>query len=226
LRNARREVSSIFTGLIEEIGSIKQIIRGKRSIQLRIAAEKVLSDVEIGDSIAVNGVCLTVTDFSKTDFTCDLMPETMDRSSLKFLQSASPVNLERALRLSDRLGGHLVQGHVDALGRIKQKEQLDIAIIFRIEAPSSVLKYTVPKGSIAIDGISLTVIDVFSDSFTVSLIPHSAQNTTLARKNIGDMVNLESDIIGRYVEKLLFSEKNERESSRLSISFLAENGFA
>ncbi|MDD2509737.1 MAG: riboflavin synthase [Syntrophomonas sp.] len=215
----------MFTGLIEEVGNIKQIIRGKQSIQLKIEAEKVLSDVKIGDSIAVNGVCLTVTDFISTDFTCDLMPETMDKTSLKFLQSGSPVNLERALRLCDRLGGHLLQGHVDAIGRIKQKEHLDIAVIFRIEAPSSVLKYTVPKGSIAIDGISLTIIDVFPDSFSVSLIPHSAKNTTLAKKSIGDKVNLESDIIGRYVEKLLNFAESEAKSSDLNLSFLVENGF-
>ncbi len=216
----------IFTGLIEEIGKVKQIVRNGRSIQLRIEADKVISDVEIGDSIAVNGVCLTVTAFTGNEFSCDIMPETVDKSSLKYLRAASPVNLERSLRINDRLGGHLVQGHIDAIGRIKRKEQLDIATVFRIEAPPSVLKYTVPKGSIAIDGISLTIVDVFSDSFTISLIPHSAKNTTLMEKNVGEMVNLESDIIGRYVEKLLLSADSEKKPSDLNLSFLVENGFA
>lgn len=215
----------IFTGIIEELGIVRHISRGAHSFQINIGAEKVVEDVKIGDSIAVNGVCLTVIEFSKKHFVADVMPETLTKTNLKELKGSSIVNLERALSLGARLGGHLVQGHVDAVGTILQKETLDIAIIFRIAAPNEILKYTVPKGSIAIDGISLTVVDVFADSFTVSLIPHTAHHTTLGFKEPGVTVNLESDIIGRYVEKLLNSNNNRSNKSQLNYSFLAENGF-
>lgn len=218
-------VKRIFTGIIEELGVVNKINRGSSSFTLQIGAQKVLSDVKIGDSIAVNGVCLTVTSFNKDNFICDVMPETVAKTSLKYLNTGTRVNLERALRLGDRMGGHLVQGHVDAVGTIAQKEKLDIATIYRIKAPAEVLKYTVPKGSIAIDGISLTVIDVLADSFTVSLIPHTARETVLGLKKSGDIVNLESDVIGRYVEKLLTAEPGDSEKPGLKMSFLAEHGF-
>lgn len=217
-------VNAIFTGIIEELGSINRISRGNKSYRIDVKAEKVLTDVKLGDSIAVNGVCLTVSECSQNSFTADVMPETLDKTTLKYLKNGSPVNLERALSLGDRMGGHLVQGHVDGVGSIMQKEKLDIAIIYKIKAPAAVLKYTVPKGSIAIDGISLTVIDVFPDSFTVSLIPHTAHLTVLGDKSTGDPVNLESDIIGRYVEKLLGNSSTESKSS-MDMSFLAEHGF-
>lgn len=152
------------------------------------------------------------------------MPETVNKTNLKNLQKGEKVNLERALRLGDRMGGHLVQGHVDAVGKIIAKQNFDIAVIIKISAPSSVLRYTVPKGSIAIDGISLTVIDVFPDSFTVSLIPHTAQQTTLGYKQVNQEVNLESDIIGRYIERLVNGGQDETKKS-LSMGFLTENGF-
>ncbi|HZK43575.1 MAG TPA: riboflavin synthase [Syntrophomonadaceae bacterium] len=216
----------MFTGIIEELGVVRNISRGTHSFQINIGAKKVVEDVQIGDSIAVNGVCLTVIEFSKNYFVADVMPETLNKTNLKELKGSSVVNLERALSLGDRLGGHLVQGHVDAVGTIKLKEKLDIAIIYKIAAPKEVLKYTVPKGSIAIDGISLTVVDVFADSFTVSLIPHTAQNTTLGYKEPGITVNLESDIIGRYVEKLLgVNSSQDQNKSSLNQSFLIENGF-
>ncbi len=216
----------IFTGIIEELGKVNRIDRGSNSFQIQIIAEKVITDLNIGDSIAVNGVCLTVVQYDKNKFLADVMPETMNKTTLKYLKIGEMVNLERALRLGDRLGGHLVQGHVDAIAVVVQKESLDIATIFRFKAPETVLKYTVAKGSIAIDGISLTVIDVFSDGFTVSLIPHTAHLTTLGFKKAGDMVNLESDIIGRYVERLLTAggDRTDNDSS-LSMGFLAENGF-
>jgi len=217
-------VIQIFTGIIEELGKINNIKRGSSSFQINIGAKKIISDLKIGDSVAVNGVCLTVVEFSTEHFVADVMPETVEKTSLKYLQHGSIVNLERALRPSDRMGGHIVQGHVDAVGVIAQKEKLDIAIIYRIKAPSYVLRYTVPKGSIAIDGISLTVVDVFADSFTVSLIPHTAHMTSLGYKKPGDPVNLESDIIGRYIEKLL-KPKEDEEKSELNLNFLAENGF-
>ena len=215
----------IFTGIIEELGAVKNINRGPHSFQINIAAQKVVEDLKIGDSIAVNGVCLTVTSFSTTHFIADVMPETLNKTNLKELKGGMQVNLERALTLNSRLGGHLVQGHVDAIGTILQKERLDIAVIFRIEAPPEVLKYTVNKGSIAIDGISLTVVDVFTDSFTVSLIPHTAKYTTLGFKEPGVTVNLESDVIGRYVEKLLGNNQPGTKAKSLTTSFLAENGF-
>jgi len=217
-------VIQIFTGIIEELGKINNIKRGSSSFQINIGAKKIISDLKIGDSVAVNGVCLTVVEFSTEHFVADVMPETVEKTSLKYLQHGSIVNLERALRPSDRMGGHIVQGHVDAVGVIAQKEKLDIAIIYRIKAPGYVLRYTVPKGSIAIDGISLTVVDVFTDSFTVSLIPHTAHMTSLGYKKTGDPVNLESDIIGRYIEKLL-KPKEDEEKSELNLNFLAENGF-
>lgn len=217
-------VIKIFTGIIEELGTVARIEKGSRSSRLNISATEVLSDVKLGDSIAVNGVCLTVVQFNQNSFWADVMAETVDKTTLKNLQSGNQVNLERAARLGDRMGGHLVQGHVDGVGTLVAREKLDIAIILRIKAPSEVIKYTVPKGSIAIDGISLTVIDVGKDWFTVSLIPHTAQKTTLAARKPGDTVNLESDIIGRYVEKLVKQDVVAGET-KLSMNFLNQHGF-
>ncbi len=215
----------IFTGIIEEIGYISDIKRGAQSIRLGVKAEKITEDIKLGDSIAVNGVCLTVTQFEPRQFWADVMPETFVKTTLKNLTAGSPVNLERALRLTDRLGGHLVQGHVDGIGSIVKRERFDIAIVFTIKAPPEVLKYTVAKGSIAIDGVSLTVVDVGNDHFTVSLIPHTAQLTILGYKQPGQEVNLESDIIGRYVEKLLSKNDQSSAGSSLSIDFLSLHGF-
>ncbi len=158
-------------------------------------------------------------------FTADVMPETMEKTTLKLLQTGARVNLERALRLCDRLGGHLVQGHVDGVGTIISREQNDIAVIYKIKAPAAVLKYVVAKGSVAIDGISLTVIDVTEDYFTVSLIPHTAHLTVLGGKGAGKQVNLESDLIGRYVEKLMQTGDDTKEPNRFSMNFLSEHGF-
>lgn len=219
-------VRTIFTGIIEEIGSIRDIRRGANSIRLGIGAQTVLEDVKLGDSIAVNGVCLTVVQYETRQFWVDVMPETYARTTLKGLQSGTPVNLERALRLTDRLGGHLVQGHVDDIGTIVERKPFDIAIVYRINAPAGVLKYTVAKGSIAIDGVSLTVIDVGSDFLTVALIPHTAHLTVLGSKQPGEAVNLESDIIGRYVEKILRSNGDQQvNSNNLGMDFLSQHGF-
>lgn len=214
----------MFTGIIEEIGYVQRINQQSKSAQIQIKACKVLDDVIVGDSIAVNGVCLTVVSFDSQHFTADVMPETIAKTNLQELKPGSPVNLERALKLGGRLGGHIVQGHVDAVGTIVQKQTLEIAIIYRIKALPEFLQYVVPKGSIAIDGISLTVVDVFSDSFTVSLIPHTAHATVLGHKNPGDKVNLESDIIGRYVHYLM-RRGDPQTKQDLDISFLAEHGF-
>lgn len=214
----------MFTGIIEEIGHVQRINQQSRSAQIQIKASKVLSDVAVGDSIAVNGVCLTVVSFDAQHFIADVMPETIDKTTLHELKPGSPVNLERALQVGARLGGHIVQGHVDALGTIVQKQVLEIAIIYRIKTTPELLQFVVPKGSVAIDGISLTVVDVFQDSFTVSLIPHTAHETILGGKNPGDRVNLESDIIGRYVQHLM-SRSSPDMRQDLDVSFLAENGF-
>lgn len=217
-------VSAIFTGVIEELGTINRIEQGSNSSRINVHASKVLGDVRIGDSIAINGVCLTVTEYSQEHFVADVMAETLEKTNLRELKSGQQVNLERAVRLGDRMGGHLVQGHVDGVGTIVEKQKLDIANLFRIKSPDDVLAYVVKKGSIAIDGISLTVIEVGADSFTVSLIPHTAAMTTLGFKKPGDTVNLESDIIGRYIEKLMTRDQ-DAEQSNLSLRFLAENGF-
>ncbi len=230
----------MFTGLIEEIGQVKGIQRGSKSIQLTIAAKKVLEDVKLGDSIATNGVCLTVVRFDDNSFTADVMPETMNVSSLKALGFGDTVNLERALRLGDRLGGHMVSGHIDAVGTIKGFKKDDNATWVTIEPPKSFMKYLLHKGSIAIDGVSLTVATLDQKSFSVSIIPMTKDETTLLGKKVGDVVNLEGDVIGKYVERLLSAgmdktpdqsvdgpdEGQAKEKFDASLNFLRENGFA
>ena len=214
----------MFTGIIEELGTVQRIEKGSNSSQLYIQARQVLSDAKIGDSIAVNGVCLTVTEHGDDYFVADVMAETLLRTTLKELSNGARVNLERALRVGDRMGGHIVQGHVDGVGTIVEQRKEDIATIIYIKAEPELLRYIVPKGSIAIDGISLTVIDVQASRFSVSIIPHTAAVTSLGFKRTGEQVNLETDIIGRYVERLL-GQESPQPSGGLSIDALAENGF-
>lgn len=217
----------MFTGLVEELGTVVNVARGSRSAKLTLAAARVIEDVKIGDSIAVNGVCLTVVSFEPGRFQVDVMAETLDKSNLGRLVPGTKVNLERALRLGDRLGGHLVSGHIDGTGTIVKQEVLDIAVITEIKAPEEVLKYVIKKGSIAVDGISLTVVEVNQDGFTVSLIPHTAKITTFGWKKPGDQVNLEADVIGKYVESLVKFNRDhqDKSGSSLSLSFLSEHGF-
>lgn len=214
----------MFTGIIEELGTVQRLERGSNSCQITIMAQKVLEDVKMGDSIAINGVCLTVTSFDREHFSADMMAETLAKTNLKDLSSGQRINLERAVRLGDRMGGHLVQGHVDAVGTIAEQQNVGIAKLIRIKAPEDIMDYLVGKGSVAIDGISLTVIDVLPDSFTISIIPLTAKMTTLGFKKPGETVNLEADIIGRYVEKLLKKSRGKN-SSPMSPEFLAEHGF-
>lgn len=214
----------MFTGIIEELGTVQVLKRGSNSSQISIQASKVLEDVKLSDSIAINGVCLTVTSFDREHFTADMMAETLAKTNLKELGNGQKVNLERAARLGDRMGGHLVQGHVDAVGTIVEQEIIDIAKVLKIKAPQEMLDYIVAKGSIAIDGISLTVVSLLDDSFTVSIIPHTAGMTTLGFKKPGDTVNLEADIIGRYVEKLL-KRSGGKHKTQLSSEFLAQHGY-
>lgn len=218
----------MFTGIVEEIGIIKAIQKGKRSSTLLVKAEKVLSDVKIGDSIAVNGVCLTVTTFGGGIFSADVMPETMDKSNLGLLAVGSKVNLERALRLGDRLGGHMVSGHIDGVGSIVNKETDDNAIWISIECSKPLLKYIINKGSIGIDGVSLTVAYVDDKKFKVSIIPHTQDETTLCSKKLGTKVNLENDITAKYIEKFINHQEEEytnTKKSNLSMDMLRENGF-
>lgn len=215
----------MFTGIVEEVGVIRQIRRGAHSSVLTIGAETVLSDLKIGDSVAVNGVCLTATSLGSGFFTADVMHETLRRSSLGSLTSGSRVNLERAMAANGRFGGHIVAGHVDGVGTIAAIEKDDNAIWFTITAPAQVLRYVVEKGSIAIDGISLTVARVETDRFAVSVIPHTAAVTLLGQRRTGDRVNLESDLVGKYVERLLRPAPEEKGQSRLTMEFLTQHGF-
>ncbi|MGE5544343.1 MAG: riboflavin synthase [Bacillota bacterium] len=215
----------MFTGIIEELGKVREIKRGSQSCQLVIAASHVLTDVKLGDSIAVNGVCLTVVAFETGWFAAEVMWETLRKTNLEKLHSGDRVNLERALRLGDRLGGHLVLGHVDGVGRIIEQQRVDIALVTRIGSPPELLRYVLPKGSVAVDGVSLTVVENLADSFTVSLIPHTAKLTTLGWKKPGDLVNLETDIIGKYVESLMKGAGSSSNQERMDLAFLQKHGF-
>jgi len=193
----------MFTGIIEEIGVVDKIQKGARSAQILIKGKVVLEDLKLGDSISVNGVCLTVTRFDKIGFAADIMHETLNRSSLGRLYSGSQVNLERAMVANGRFGGHMVSGHIDGVGVIRSIVKDDNAYWFKIRTTPHILRYIVEKGSIAIEGISLTVARATKDDFSVSIIPHTMERTTLKNKKVGDTLNLENDCIGKYVEKLL-----------------------
>jgi riboflavin synthase len=216
----------VFTGLIEEIGILIGIAKGAKSAQLTISANKVLQDIRLGDSVSTNGVCLTIVRFSNKDFTVDVMPETMRRSNLKNLKIGSKLNLERALKLGDRLGGHIVSGHIDGVGLVRAIEAEDNATWVTIEAESEIMKYIIEKGSIAIDGTSLTVAYVDNKTFKVSIIPLTRDETTLLSKEIGDEVNLECDMVGKYIERLTMFSKDNDKHSAINMNFLKENGFA
>ncbi len=217
----------MFTGIIEEIGKIKSSKKAGNSIALSLDASLVLEDVKLGDSIAVNGVCLTVTSFTKTSFTADVMPETMTRTNLGSLKNGSRVNMERALRVGDRLGGHMVSGHIDGFGEVVGTKHDDNAIWVTISAPTNILKYIIEKGSIAIDGISLTVAYVDDKVFKVSIIPHTQDETTLVSLKTGTKVNLENDLTAKYIEKFIYHKDDEpkEKKSALSMDMLMENGF-
>ena len=212
----------MFTGIVEEVGRIKAIRRGNGGAVLEIEAVKVLEGTRVGDSIATNGVCLTVTGMGAGSFDADVMPETLRRSNLGDLRPGDRVNLERALRLDSRLGGHLVAGHVDGTGVVSDRRQEDNAVWFTVVAAPEILRYVIEKGSIAVDGVSLTVAYVDEAVFKVSVIPHTQEETTLLGKRVGAVVNLENDLIAKYVEK--FAGGGERKQG-LSLEFLQANGF-
>lgn len=216
----------MFTGIIEEVGSIAAIERGSISCRLHIRGERIFSDLKLGDSVAVNGVCLTAAEIGKNEFTADVMAETLRRSSLGSLTTGSEVNLERAMAADGRFGGHIVSGHIDGTGTISDMRREDNAVWVTIQAPEEILRLIVEKGSIAIDGISLTVADLGASFFKVSIIPHTGEETILLRKHKGDIVNLENDIVGKYVERLLSPQgQKKQEESHISLDMLASNGF-
>ena len=212
----------MFTGIIEEIGTVQGLKKGRNSMELSIRSEKVLEDVHVGDSISVNGVCLTVTSFSDSSFTVDVMPETVKSSSIRMLKLGSSVNLERAMSAQGRFGGHFVSGHIDGTGTILKKERKENAVYYIIKLGAGLSTYCIPKGSVAIDGTSLTIFAIEGDVLTVSLIPITHQDTVLGRKAAGDIVNIENDMIGKYI----IHQMNLKDSKPdLSLEFLAQHGF-
>lgn len=215
----------MFTGIVEEVGQIRSIKRGARSAVLEIAAQIVTTDLKLGDSVAVNGVCLTATNITAQGFSADAMPETLSRSSLGALSPGSPVNLERAVQLGSRLGGHIVSGHIDTTAQITAITRDDNAIRIELAADAAWLRYIIEKGSVALDGVSLTVTHTGSTGFEVSLIPHTATHTTFGTRRVGDKINLECDIIGKYVEKLFTPRTATAEKPAITEDFLARCGF-
>jgi len=218
----------MFTGIIEEIGKVAKIQRTANSYVLTIEAEKILQDIHLGDSIAVNGVCLTVTSILGKQFTVDVMPETVKATSLNNIKSGTKINLERAMAAGGRFGGHFVSGHADGTGVIKRKQAFENAVYYEIEADPEVLRFVIVRGSVAVDGTSLTVFDVSESSFTLSLIPHTLSETVIGLKGPGDIVNLECDMIGKYVSHFIKNTGNDtpqKKKSGISQSFLEENGF-
>jgi len=218
-------INQLFTGLIEEIGKVQSVIKSTKSAKITIKASKILDGVKLGDSISTNGVCLTITDFSNQLFSIDVMAETMRRSNLQLLISGDDVNLERALKVGDRLGGHMVSGHIDGMGTVVDLQNEDNAVWVTISAEKEILKYIVQKGSIAIDGISLTVAYVDDSIFKVSIIPHTKEVTSLLSKKAGEVVNLECDMLGKYIEKLLLFREQAPVSRGINMNFLSEYGF-
>jgi riboflavin synthase len=214
----------LFTGIIEEIGHVEMIKGGKNCANIKIKAKKVLEKTRLGDSISVNGVCLTVTHLDKDTFSVDVMHETMMHSDFCNLKAGDMLNLERAMALGDRFGGHIVSGHIDGIGKIRSIQKDLTAYRYRILTSERIAGQIVLKGSITIDGISLTVTDVDKDSFEVSIIPHTMNNTILFMKKIGDLVNLENDIIGKYIAKFLMGNTKDTNKG-LSMDSLLRNGF-
>lgn len=213
----------MFTGIIEETGRILAVRRNSAGgAVLEIGAETIMDGLRTGDSVAVNGVCLTASALSGTGFSADVTPQTLRMSALGALSAGSMVNLERAMRADGRFGGHIVSGHADGTGRIESLRREGNAVLMRVSAPAEIMRLIVPKGSVAVDGISLTVAMAGETDFTVSLIPHTFSATALPTKRAGDAVNLENDIIGKYVEKLLGPQRG---NGGLTMEFLKENGF-
>lgn len=220
-----RRGDHLFTGIVEEIGTVDRMVQQGEAIVLTIQAQRILGDVHLGDSISVNGVCLTVTSFTNNKFTVDIMPETVRATSLQTLKKGSHVNLERAMAANGRFGGHFVSGHVDGIGKIMKKNRVSNAVYYEIEVPDDLRRFILLKGSICVDGTSLTVFGTTNQSFTISLIPHTMTETILGEKGIGDIVNLECDMLAKYIEQFVMLREKEAKSSSMSESFLRENGY-
>ncbi|QPQ31648.1 riboflavin synthase [Lysinibacillus sp. JNUCC 51] len=212
----------MFTGIVEDIGTVKTLQSDKQSMEITVVSKKMIEDVKLGDSIAVNGVCLTVTHFNELELTMDVMPETVRATNLQQLAVGDPVNLERAMSANGRFGGHFVSGHVDGVGKILRKRPLANAVYIDIELSKELTSYCIPKGSITIDGTSLTLFHVEENGVTVSLIPHTYKETILGMKKIGALVNVETDLVGKYI---LHQLKSRQESPTITRDFLAQNGF-
>lgn len=216
----------MFTGIIQKMGTVKQINNQGEAYQLTVAVDDFLDTVKIGDSIATNGVCLTVTTKTNNEFTADIMPMTYRKSTFSELNVGSLVNLEKSMRITDGFDGHIVTGHIDSVGKITKIKQDYNAVLIRIKPPRETLKYFIPEGSVAIDGISLTIAELSDQDFTVSIIPHTRKWTTLKEKSVGSSVNIEGDVLGKYVERLLqFNSKESSNDSPISKNFLKDNGF-
>lgn len=212
----------MFTGIIEDIGTVKTLQSDRRSMEITVISPKIVADVKLGDSIAVNGVCLTVTHYNDQELTMDVMPETVKATNLQQLTVGNAVNLERAMPANGRFGGHFVSGHVDGVGRILRKRPMANAVYIDIELSEDLTSYCIPKGSITIDGTSLTLFHVEKNSVTVSLIPHTYKETILGIKNVGALVNIETDLVGKYIIHQL---KGGQQSSTITKDYLAKHGF-
>jgi len=202
----------MFSGIIEEIGQIQKIDFISGGIKLTISANKILEDIKTGDSVSVDGICLTVTSFNKNSFTVDAVGETLKKTTLSKIKNKSYVNLERAIRFNERIGGHLIQGHINSTARIIQLKKIGENFLLQIELPNDLMKYIIKEGSIAVDGISLTVADIIDNKINISIIPHTWQNTTLQYKKENDLVNIEVDFAAKYIENFIrnyLSQKNE-----------------
>lgn len=215
----------MFTGLIEDLGTVRELRQGSAGARLTVATAIPMDELKLGESIAVNGICLTVTSFGGGSFTADVSPETLDRSNLSALLPGSRVNLERALRLGDRLGGHWVSGHVDAVGILEQLQRDGNAWRLGFRLPAEISRYLVEKGSVAIDGISLTVNSVCAETFSVAIIPHTLALTTLKEAKVGAQVNIETDILGKYVDRLFRRSPRGENRPPVDLEFLAKHGF-
>jgi len=216
----------MFTGIIEGSGSVQHLHRSGNSYKMSVVSDFDLNGSQIGDSIAVNGVCLTAVQISLRQFDVDIAPETVSKTVFQFIKPNEKVNLERALRLSDRIDGHLVSGHVDGLGTITNRQKRDNAIIIEITTQAALCRYMIHKGSVAVDGISLTINHLDDNRFSLSVIPHTAKMSTIGLKSVGQQVNIETDMIGKYVERFIMNnEKNTSVASGINSDFLSRHGF-
>jgi len=216
----------LFTGIIEEKGKVSRLVkRTPHAFQLIVDANEIIQDMAIGDSIAINGVCLTVTSFQSDHFSVDVMPETVHATNLLHMTPGTDVNLERAMKATGRFGGHFVSGHVDGTGKILSRQPKENAIVYKIEMPADTSKYVIPRGSVSVDGISLTIFARFPNAFTISVIPHTAAATTLGGKTKGDTVNIECDMLAKHVHHLLHQDKSEPQTNELDRDTLSDAGF-